>query len=528
MARPSGPSADVRDAARTVDTPGTDAPDRAVARVARGGAANLIGAAITAVCTFALTVVVARGVSRSDAGVFFATTSLFLVATTIGQLGTQTGLVYFLARCRARRTPEAIGAYVRAAVRPMLALAIVMALGMLVFARQIAGIIISGPDAGEAATYLRWLAIFIPVAGIEIVLLAGTRGLGSMRAYTLTEQISRPILQLILVAIAATAAASSFLGLAWAVGYVPAAVVAWLAFRRQRAKYPRPTADEPTRPVMAEFWKFTLPRSLTSTIQMLMQRFDIVLVAAIAGPIPAAIYAAATRFIVLGQLGINALTIAAQPQFAAKLTTGDHRSANELYQVTTAWLILVTWPVYFSLIVFAEPILRVFGHGYSAGNTVIVLIACSMLIGTGTGMVDTVLAMAGRTLWNLGNAAIALAVNLGLDFWLIPKHGIVGAAIGWAVAIAVRNIAAATQVGISLRFHPIARSTICAVLLTVGCFAGVLGIARLATGESATVLIVAMIIALVLYLIGLVALRRPLRLDSLVALRRPRPARQAT
>jgi O-antigen/teichoic acid export membrane protein len=502
------------------DTP-ADA-DRSVNRLARGSAANLVGAAVTGVSTFALTVVVARGFSRHDAGIFFATTSLFLVVTTIGNLGTQTGLVYFLARCRARGTPETIGSYLRAALRPMLLLALSVAVATVVLAPFIARVI-SDDDVGLATTYLRWMAVFIPLAGLEIVLLAGTRGLGSIRPYTLTEQIFRPLLQLALVAGVAVAATAPWLGAAWAFGYAPAAGAALITWRRVRARYPHPPADQALPRVSAEFWKFTLPRSLTSTIQMLMQRFDVVLVAALAGAVNAAIYAAATRFIVIGQLGINALTIAAQPQFAERLTTDDHRSANELYQVTTAWLILVTWPVYLCLLIFAKPVLRVFGHGYSAGGTAIMLIAASMLIGTGTGMVDTVLAMAGRTLWNLGNAVLALAVFLGLDFWLIPSHGVVGAAIGWAAAITVRNVAAITQVGISMGFHPVARPTLYAAGVTVVCFAGVLGLARLAFGNTATVLGLALIAATVVYIGALALLRSQLRLDALAGLRRRRP-----
>jgi O-antigen/teichoic acid export membrane protein len=470
-----------------------------------------------------LTVIVARGFSRPDAGIFFATTSLFLVATTIGNLGTQTGVVYFLARCRAQGTPEMIGSYLRTALRPMLLLALVMAVATLVLAPFI-GRLISADHVGTATTYLRWMAVFIPLAGLEIVFLAGTRGLGAIRPYTLTEQIYRPLLQLALVAAVAVAATTPLLGAAWAFGYAPAAVAALITWRRVRARYPRPRADQPLPRVSAEFWKFTLPRSLTSTIQMLLQRFDVVLVAALAGIVNAAIYAAATRFIVIGQLGINALTIAAQPQFAERLSIDDRRSANELYQVTTAWLVLVTWPVYLCLLIFAKPVLAVFGHGYSAGGTAIMLIAASMLIGTGTGMVDTVLAMAGHTLWNLGNAALALAVILGLDFWLIPSHGIVGAAIGWAAAIVVRNVAAVTQVGVSMGFHPIARPTLWAVGLTVVCFAGVLGLARLIFGNTVSVLGLALAAATIVYLVALAVFRSQLRLDALGGL--PRRRRQ--
>jgi O-antigen/teichoic acid export membrane protein len=489
-----------------------------MARVARGSTANLIGAAATAICAFMLTVVVARGLSRAHAGVFFSTTSLFLVATAIGQLGTQTALVYFLSRSRALGRPGDMDAYLRTALRAVVSVAVVMTVGLLVLSRPLAEIT-SPKHVDEATAYLRILAFFVPLAGIEAALLSATRGLGSMRANTVIEQIGRPLAQLFLVAGATLATSTTLVGLAWSIAYLPAAIGAWLAWRKLRAKHPRPGRDDPP-PSSAGFWRFALPRALTSIIQMVMQRFDIVLVGALSGAVDAAIYAAATRFIVVGQLGTNALTLATQPQLAQKLAVHDHRGANELYQISTAWLILVTWPIYLIMILFGKPLLLVFGSGYSGGRDAMLLISLSMLVATGLGMVDTVLSMAGHTSWNLGNALLALACNLGLDVWLIPSHGIVGAAIGWAVAIVVRNIAALTQVGVSLRYHPFARSSAVAAGLTVACYFLVLGAVRITVGENVIGLLAGLVIATAPYLCGLWLLRGALRLDALTGLRR--------
>ena len=103
--------------ASTIGRPVAPAGSRALSSLARGSTANLVGAIVTAITTFAGTIVVTRGLSQANAGVFFSMTSLFLLATITGQLGTGTGLVYFLSRCRALNTPHLISGYVRAALR---------------------------------------------------------------------------------------------------------------------------------------------------------------------------------------------------------------------------------------------------------------------------------------------------------------------------------------------------------------------------------------------------------------------------
>src|SRR6185437_6664762 len=116
----------------------------------------------------------------------------------------------------------------------------------------------------------------------------------------------------------------------WALPYVPAGVAAWLWLRRiqRRRGAARPETETPVTgapvtgapvaepPVDAStggFWRFTAPRALASVAQIVIQRLDIVLVAVMRGPAEAAVYTAATRFLVVGQLANAAISMAAQP-----------------------------------------------------------------------------------------------------------------------------------------------------------------------------------------------------------------------
>jgi O-antigen/teichoic acid export membrane protein len=501
--------------------------------VARGGAANLTGALVSALANFALAIVITRGLDKADAGVFFTITSLFVIATVIGQLGTNTGLVYFLPRARVHGRPERVGAYLRTALRPVILTGFALAAAVFVLAPEIAETVTPG-HAEEATGLLRVLALFVPVAGAENVLLAATRGLGTMRAYALVEMVGRPLLQLALVTAVVVAADADTVGWAWAAAYLPAALAAawwWRRLRRRPGLLRRPDAPAPTDGAPTDepsvsaglsrrFWRFSGPRALTSVVQVAMQRLDIVLVAALAGAPAAAVYTAATRFIVAGQMGTNALAFAVQPRLAQSLAQGDHRQVQHLYQVSTAWVMVVTWPMYLTFCVFGERLLSVFGKGYQVGASVMLLLSLSMLLSTGFGMVDGVLSMAGHTSWNLGNAVLALVVQVGLDLWLIPQHGVLGAAIGWATAIAVRNVAALTQVAVALRLHPFGPATAAAAVLGLVAFLVVPGAVRLAWDASVPAAVVAVLTGGVVYLLGIARLRTVLELSALRGIRR--------
>ncbi|MGN6302729.1 MAG: MATE family efflux transporter [Angustibacter sp.] len=491
-----------------------------LARVARGGTANLAGAVVMAASTLALTMVVTHGLSKTAAGIFFSTTSVFLLLSTLAQLGTNTGLVFFLSRARATGTRDVRWIY-RTAVGPVLVVGVLLGVAMLVLAPQISAVVNPGHRAGSDA-YLRALAVFIPLAAVENVTLAGTRGLGTMRPNVVVEQLGRPLLQLALVTLALALGAPDVLVVAWSVAYLPAAVAAHVWWRRLVAR--QAGGDEVPAMARSEFWRFSGPRALASLAQIAMQRLDIVLVAGLAGPVAAAVYTASTRFLVVGQMGNRAISMAVQPRLGEALAVRDVPAARHLYAAATAWLMLVTWPLYLLFIVFGQTLMRVFGEGYTAGRPVLVTLSATMLFATACGMVDMVLNMAGRTSWNLINVVISLGLQVAIDILLIPRLGVLGAAIGWAAAIVASNVLALSQVAVSMRLHPFSRATAAAAAACSVCFGLLPWAVSTVLGRGWWALVTAVVVAGLSYLAALRWLRGTLELGSLRALRRMRRA----
>jgi O-antigen/teichoic acid export membrane protein len=497
---------------------GRPADGQQLSRIARGSSLNLVGAAVSSVTNFALTIVVTRGMPQDIAGILFTTTSLVLLAASVGRLGTDTGLVYFISRARSAGAPERIRPYIRAAVRPVLVTAVLMAVALVVASPWL-GRSISAQHAGLTTRFLLVLAVLIPVSALEDVALSATRGLGTMRPNATIEMILRPSVQVVMVAVAVWAGLTELLAAAWALCYLLALALAWGSLR---SRLPRPApADSPAIDVRREFWRFSAPRSVASFAQIAMQRLDIILVALIAGPAQAAVYTAATRFVVVGQMARNAVSLAVQPDVAQALHRGDRVEINSLYQMSTAWLMLVTWPIYLLLSIDGRSLLHVFGHGYAAGTAVLVLLGIAMLVATLCGDVDIMLIMAGRTSWSLANVSIALGLNVVLDLILIPRMDILGAAIGWSVAIIVKNLLALVQVAIVLHLHPLGKASLTTAGLCLATFGVVPLTSRLWLADGLVRLVVEGLVGGVLFLVGAFLLRRTLALDVLRA-HRPR------
>ncbi|KAA9375344.1 polysaccharide biosynthesis protein [Microbispora cellulosiformans] len=339
---------------------------------------------------------------------------------------------------------------VRGVLAPVGALACVAATGVWLAAGPLAGL--TGVSPGVWAV----LAAALPFVVLSDVLVCATRGLGTMRPTLLISGAVQPLGQLALVTAAVLAGAPApVLAAAWA---LPSVACAVLAAVRLRGLGPYDVGD------VRAFWRHTAPRSVAAAVQSVFQRLDVVVVALLAGPAAAAVYTAATRFKVVGQLAGQGLAQAAQARLVRALAEGDLTTAERVYRTTTRWLVGLTWPLWLGYAALAPLALSLFGPAYAGGVAIALVLSATMMVATACGMVDVVLVAAGRTTASLANVSAAVAVTIALDVLLVPAYGALGAALGWSGGVLVKNLLPAVQVSrrYGLRpfgLGPVARTT---------------------------------------------------------------------
>ncbi|XVQ84972.1 lipopolysaccharide biosynthesis protein [Microbispora siamensis] len=397
----------------------------------RHGVAGLATAGATAGGQFALVLVVTRSLAPAAAGAFFTATALCLMLAGVVRLDTGNGLVHALARNRSG-SRDGGRRLVRGVLAPVAALASVTGAGVVLASGPLARL--TGVPGGVWVV----LAAALPFVVLSDVLICATRGLGTMRPTLLLAGAVQPLGQLALVTAAVLAEAPPpVLAAAWALPSVAGAV---LAAVRLRGLGPYDVGE------VGAFWRHTAPRSAAAAVQSVFQRLDVVIVALLAGPAAAAVYTAATRFKVLGQLAGQGLAQAAQARLVRALAEGDLDGARALYQTATRWLVVLTWPLWLGYAALAPWLLPLFGSAYAGGGAIALVLSATMMVATACGMVDVVLVAGGRTAASLANVTTAVAVTIALDVLLVPAYGALGAALGWSGGVLVKNLLPAVQV----------------------------------------------------------------------------------
>ena len=493
-------------------------------KLARRGSASVVGAAFSAVFGVVLVVIVTNGFSATLAGTLFAATSAFLIIEATTLLGTDTGLVRWLpahlASGRGRDLPRTLVV----ASLPVLVLSLGAAVGLYAAAPALGPAMVGADAASTMTTMLRALALVLPVAAMHDLVLAATRGAGSMRPTIMVENIGRIGLQAMAVlGVFLAGGGPVALALAWSLPYAAGLVAGTWWLRRQVLRATTGQgAPTPWHELAREFWAYTAPRAIARITQTALKRSDIVLVAALAGPADAALYTAATRFVVVGQLFVQSVQQALSPHLSSLFARGETRAANSVFQAATLWSMTASWPLYLVTAGFAGELMRVFGDGYDVASDVVVILSLTMLLATACGPVDSVLLMAGRSWLSLRNSVVALAVNIGLNVVLIPLDGIRGAATAWAVAIVVRNLLPLVQVRKHLGMWPLTRASGRVALGALLCF-GVAGILVAVTGWPLAVDVALMAVATLSYAAGVWTWREALGLGAFRSALRRRP-----
>jgi len=514
-----------------------------ISAMARGGLLNLVGAAGTGILTFALVTVLTRGLGPASYGAFVSAMGIFTVLSNTAELGADTGLVRTIARLRALDRVRDIRKTVYVAVIPPLVVGTLFAVAMWVWAPQLAHIFGKGKGSDQIAEFARWMAPFLPAGGVVLVLLSGTRGFGTMVPTVAVDRIGRPFVQValalaLIVAAGVHHANHGLIALSWAVPQLIGAVIGlwWLwglllkAERRDRRLNGR-RRSRPTSVLAEKFWRFTAPRGLAGIFQIVVLWLNTLLVGRLASTAKAGVFNAATRYITAGLMVGVAIQHVAGPKLSELMAQRSWDRARGVYQTTTAWLMVATWPLYLTFGLFAPTLLRIFGHGFEGGTGALEVLGFTMLAATAVGTVDMVLLMGGKSSWNLINTVVGLSSNIILNLVLIPRFGGTGAAIAWSSSILFTNLAPLAQVWKFLGMHPFGRG-FPKVVLAAGAAYGALGLVlRVALGTSFTVFALYQVVAGILYLAMLwrhrEALQLTVLLEELKRKNRRRPAKPA-
>lgn len=181
------------------------------------------------------------------------------------------------------------------------------------------------------------------------------------------------------------------------------------------------------------------PLVLITGFITLANRIDILMLGAYLTPEAVGPYFAASKTTQLVTFVLAAVNIVMAPVFADLHARSDAAGLQRAARTAAHVIFWPTLALFGLLVLFAGPLLNLFGPGFEVARTALVFLALGRLFDAGAGPVGNLMNMTGLQRRGLPAYATGIGLNVALNALCIPRFGLTGAAFATAVSLALVN-----------------------------------------------------------------------------------------
>lgn len=184
-----------------------------------------------------------------------------------------------------------------------------------------------------------------------------------------------------------------------------------------------------------------VPLSALAGLQVVSHNTDILMLGTLASDAQVGIYRVALSGANVALVGLTTINLVLQPYFARACGAGDHRQLQRLAAAGARYSLMAALP-FLAVYWFGGIWLLnlIYGEAYTGAFWALIILCLGQTVSAFFGSAGNLLTMSGREWIAASGLLVSTAVNVALNWFLIPRYGIEGAAIATSVSIAVWNI----------------------------------------------------------------------------------------
>lgn len=376
-------------------------------------------------------IALARLLGPGAFGLYAIGWAIFRIVSRLAPLGLDQGILRYGSRYRNSDLPRLKGLFIRALGLALLSGSIIGG-GLFLAAPWLAEQVYNKP---ELTSVIRWFSpAYFLIASLKVAV-AATRVSQRMQYSVYAEHLAQPAANLFLILV--------FFLLGWglsgavaalAISVVISVTVAWY---HVRGLFPEVfTRSVKAAPVPKQVFTFSLVASLAGVSTALNVSVDRLMIGYFKPAAEVGVYQAIAQSSILFATIIGAFGTIFSPMIADLHQRGLTEQLGELFKVSTKWGFYICLPLFLVMCLAPhEIILVLFGPEYESGSLPLVILAVGQLINVGSGSVGLVMVMTGNQKRWLLISSSALLLNVTLNWLLIPRLGLVGAALAAALSL---------------------------------------------------------------------------------------------
>ena len=418
------------------------------------------------------TALLARWVGPEFLGIYSIANSIMLISEVFAKMGLETGIMRFISRLNPELDKEEINLLIGSSLK----MVSVFSLSIMIILIISSGTIVDNYFNGQSLLkpVLIIFAIAIPFNALIQISAFATQGFKRLKYKTIVTQFLNPTILLLSMVFCYWFMSKEYTIM------IPILTTGVIGFLFMIIVLKKVSGFKNNQilesKINYELLKFSYPLMFVTILQTLMHWMDILMLGYFTNPLTVGLYHPAARTAGLLQaLLLSFLSIYA-PLAAQFYSQGDKVKLSNTYQLVNRWLLIFAIPISAVFILFPEKVLLLFGSQYLESSQVLVLLTIATFTQAILGAAGPTLSMSGHTKLVLFNSIGTFILNFGLNIWLIPIYGILGAAIATLTSLTIIGLIRVTQVYFILKINFLNLKLIKPILSGLVCYSVLIAI----------------------------------------------------
>jgi O-antigen/teichoic acid export membrane protein len=427
--------------------------DQSLKLITKGTGIIFAGIFISKLLNYGYRLIAAR-LGTDAYGMLSIALGVFGFAVMIGALGIPSGVLRYVAFYKGKDEENKIRGTIFASLKLTIFSSIITMILLLVFSRSIA---INIFHSEELVTILRIIALGIPFYILGAMFNNILRGFQQLKYEVYSQNIAEPIAKIALTGILILLG-YGILGATYAYlfGLIISASLLFIFMekkvfslikKRFKSIYPNK--------IYKRLLIFSIPLTIGSLLTMFVAWMDTFMIGYFMNTSNVGLYNAITPTIQLMNIFPMALTAIFFPKLTELLATGKKENLASIYKTVTKWVLLFNLFLMPLFLLFPEQILGLlFGKEYTASAIPMIILSGGYFISYFLFTSVYLLMTMKRTNLILINSIIIVAINILLNLFLIPKYGLIGAALATSISFIIMALLVLAEINYIIKIVP--------------------------------------------------------------------------
>lgn len=446
----------------------TEKLDTSLKLIFKSSIVVFIGIIISKIVFYIYRVIIARTFGPEVYGLFSLSLMILTFLVMLFSLGLSEGLIRFIPLYSGRKQTEHVRFLIKLSRRAMFISSILAFIILFFSSGLISEKVFHNP---QLTIFLQISSLSIPFWVLSKVYLAILRAYEKISLYSFIVNILQGVV------ILATLAFFIWMGygsdkimLSYFVGVFAMFFVAYCSSKYFfSGLFKNPKLKKNTQmQIKREFYFYSIPMMFSSVISILYYWVDSFILGYYLGAYEVGIYNAAVPIVVLFAAIPDLFIQLFYPLVTKEFSRKNFRLVKEISKQVAKWIFILVLPVFLIVFIFPGAVINLlFGQQYLPAEGVLRILSVGGIISIFTGFLLTLLSIAGKSKMILMNMIVTSIVNLILNLLLVPKIGLIGAAIATSITWGIFTIVLLFEVYRTVGFLPLRKKMLRIVLISL-------------------------------------------------------------